>query len=360
MKSKTSGNGVTVANRFQIVRTICGKNYWDKNRINRLKSSSLIPVWDYKAEGLNLEQAKAVLINAIDFRAKASLLKSCNRRPVSPWSSLPFAPGHYLSLFNEKKKSIANFTAMFERCLHVNQYSHYNYGKFNCQCRTLQLPGTNTPYPVIAGIHWDEETDWDYYAKSYGRPKNTYSNRRVVFRTIGKLGQVETIYTYPLTSFAGNFMEKAIAAYLGITKVKCPKELKPIQLADYFTLTETKAINGYRLFERHIGSVPWDHAILDTKTGTTYHANEIEKLIPGLRNKLQAKLDHESEIITAQTGFDLGFCETGMINFCEDNSLDFNSQYSRSELRNIIIRRRTINYHKYRIELAQIGIHITK
>ena len=209
-------------------------------------------------------------------------------------------------------------------------------------------------------MEWDSESDWDYYAKSYGRPKNTYTNREVVFKTIGKLGKVVDVFSYPLATFAGAFVEKAIAAYQDITKVKCPNGLKSIQLADYFTVKETNAINGYRLFHRYIGLVPWDYAILDTKTGNTYHAKDQDRLIPGLRAKLTAKFDHKTEIITKQTGFDLGFCQEGMMYFCEDNNLDFEGQYSRAELRNIVVQRRDINLRKYRIELNQIGITLGK
>jgi hypothetical protein len=352
MKINLSGNGVTVANHLKILRTICGY-YWSETTILSLKASKLSPVWDYRAEGLNLDQAKQSLIAAIKTRVSIH-----HRRDALQRDSLP-TPGRYLSLFNQKKKSISDFISLFDSAEHVNRYTRYSYGKYNCQCRTFQLPGTNTKYPVTVRVDWTEDTDWEYYAKSYGRPKNTYSNRQVIFKTINKLGKVVEL-SYPLTTFAGAFMEKAIASYFGITKIKCPNELKSLQLADYFTITETNAINGYRLFKRSIGTVLWDYAILDTKTGTTYHASESDQLVSGLRKKLEAKLSHETAIINRKTGYDLGFCDTGMKQFCSDNSIDLDGSYTRSELRNIVIQHRAINHQKYRWELSRVGIHLGK
>jgi len=142
--------------------------------------------------------------------------------------------------------------------------------------------------------------------------------------------------------------------------VKYPKELAPIQLDNFFTVNELKAINGFRLFQRLIGPMAWDYAILDTKTRNTYHAYNYDDLIPGLRKKINSHLSLESELINKQTGFKLGYCETGMRNFCSDNDLDFNASYTRQELRNKVIQNREINLRKYRKELAKVGIKLGK
>lgn len=353
MKTTVSGSGVKAANRFQIVSKIEGK-YWSTYRIDRMKSADLLLYWNYKAEGLTLDVAKKELIDTISIREKLASKKS-----IGFYEYRGGYKDKYLSKLEEKKKSIDSFLKTCEKLDPSYCAYRYSYGNYKYQHRTFLLT-TKTPYPVTLTVSWSEDHDWNYYAKSYGRPKSTYSDRMVVFKTIGKLGKVETIFTYSLTSFAGNFIEKAIAAYFKVGKVKCSNELKSIQLSDFFSLKETNAINGYRLFERHIGPLLWDYAILDTKTKETYHAFEQDKLVPGLRNKLQAKLDHEFETINKATGFALGFCETGMRNFCADNNLDFDGEYSRRYLRNIVIQKREINYRKYRSELAKICINLGK
>lgn len=354
MKTTQSGNGVKVANLFKVVSTIEGKTIssWLKYRIAKMKVSELLPFWNYKAESLNLDQARQKLIETI------SLRKTLHDAKIDFGKSQPIAAGRFLFLQKEKLNRIADFQKTYDTALPAQQCYGYGYGNYQYQCRTFKLVGTDTPFPITVRIQWTEDHDWNYYAKSYKKPKSTYSDRKLVFKTIEKLGRVVNLFEYNIDSFAGAFMEKAIAAFFGIEKVKCPKELKPIQLADYVTVKETKAINGYRLFERYIGSVLWDYAILNTHTGTTYHTYNQEQLVSGLRSKLQAKLDIESEEITKQTGYSLGFCETGMRNFCADNNVNFDGLYSRQDLRNIVVATRDINYLKYRIELRQIGITI--
>lgn len=71
----------------------------------------------------------------------------------------------------------------------------------------------NEPHTTIdlghgyrAIVTWNEDADWHYYAKSYGRPKNTYSNRRVDIynRVEGKM------LTIPVDRFSGDFLHDAI------------------------------------------------------------------------------------------------------------------------------------------------------
>ena len=349
MKKQISGNGVKVANLFAVVAKIEGK-IWTSYSIDKMKSENLLMFWDYKTEGLTLPVAKEKLLATIVTRKKLHDAKiKVGKSPV-------FCAEKYLTLQTEKKKRIDSYMKMCTTLSHARNYSHYGYGNYKYSRRTFILPGTETPYPVTTTVDWSEDHDWNFYAKSYGRPKSTYAERAVVFQTVGKLGKVEDIFRFELTSFSGNFMEKAIAAFFKVGKVKCAKELKSVQLADYFYLNETHQINGYRLFERKIGKLVLDYAIFDTKTGNTFHSYNPETLISGLRAKIQAKLDVEYETITKHTGFGLGFCETGMKQFCEDNGVDFNGEYSRRDLRNIVLQKRELNCKKYRIELKQIGI----
>lgn len=350
MKTKVGGSGVNAANRFEILKRIeSNPNYWDY-RVERLSASQLREVWNYRAEGLNLPAAKEELFKAITEKEKIN-----EKRRNARYFSTTWREEKYLKMQEEKRNSIRLFLKRVESMAPAQDYFRYSYGNYKYQHRTFRLEHNNFPVTVTVTVYWSEDHDWDYYAKSYSRPKSTYSDRAVIFKSIGKLGREEEIFRFDLNSFAGNFMEKAIAAFLRVRKVKCSKELKPIQLADYFKVKETHKINGYRIFERYIG-VLWDYAILDTKTGTTYHAWKKEDLVSGLRAKLQAKIDHETEEITKDTGYRLGFCETGMRQFCSDNNVDFEGVYTRQELRNIVIANRSINCKKYRTELSKIGI----
>lgn len=56
-------------------------------------------------------------------------------------------------------------------------------------------------------VTWTTASDWEYYAKSYGKPKNTYSNRRVeIYKKL-----VDTpVYVVHVDSFRGEFLRASI------------------------------------------------------------------------------------------------------------------------------------------------------
>ena len=64
----------------------------------------------------------------------------------------------------------------------------------------------NLGHDIIAIVAWNEHADWNYYAKSYGRPKNTYSNRRVEIHNKFE-GEKLCIM---VDSFQGEFLRKAL------------------------------------------------------------------------------------------------------------------------------------------------------
>lgn len=203
-------------------------------------------------------------------------------------------------------------------------------------------------------ITWNEETDWDYYSKSYGRPKNYYSDRRVEMLKVDPFGETKVIGTYNLDTFQGNFLIPAIASLLNVAKIDVPKQLKKVQLVDFYTIKLCKKIGEIEIYERYFADLFVDYCILKDKVA--YHSEIFEDLIPGLRKKINAKIAKETEVLTKQIGFALGFCETGMRNFCADNNLDFNGSYTRKELRNIVIQNRSLNCAKYANELRKVGI----
>lgn len=212
--------------------------------------------------------------------------------------------------------------------------------------------------PHVLRITWDETSDWDYYSKSYGRPKNTYTNRRVELLAPSSTGNYFAITkTYDVDKFAGKFLVEAIAAFTGTAKVAVPKKLRPVQLNPYFEVALVKDIAGVQVYTRSIAGILVDYCAV--RQGATYHAETARQAIDGLRKKLQAKAEHETEIINYALGRRMGFCDAGMRQFADDNGLDVDGSYSRAELRNIVIQRRELNASKYRRELAQIGISIT-
>lgn len=69
----------------------------------------------------------------------------------------------------------------------------------------IALPGGLT-----ARATWDVSSDWDYYAESYGRPKNTISNRRVEMWQWTPQAGIKCILTISVEAFRGYWLRGAL------------------------------------------------------------------------------------------------------------------------------------------------------
>jgi hypothetical protein len=195
----------------------------------------------------------------------------------------------------------------------------------------------------------DIDKDWDYYAKSYHYPKVTVSNRTI------RLYTVEKCIDISIEAYRGSWLINALVKQFNIQPVKCPAALKPIQLNKYFGLNLIRKFGNAEIYERTLDGEHLDFCALHN--GTTFHAETIKDAIAGCRNKQHAAAKFETEIINKQTGYDLGFCDPGMNQFCNDNNLDIEANYQRKELIKIVSANRSIN-KKYANELKQLGINL--
>lgn len=255
---------------------------------------------------------------------------------------------------NEKNKAAIKF---YERT-GLNETYMKDKPSFTNFTQSLSCPdGYIEVNRVFIAAGETEEKDWNAYSKAWHRahgPKRWIDSRYLEIHEPGK-GCTKTIY---VDRWGEKNILTALARFFNVKKQPCPKGRKPVQLNDYFSVRLIKTVNGYEIYDRQFSGSFVDYAIFDTKTRNTFHSEKMEELIPGLRRKLQAKFDHENETITKETGFELGFCETGMRSFAEDNGIDYNGTYTRQELRNIVIEKRELNNRRYRRELAKVGIHL--
>lgn len=351
MKTLKSGSGVTATNLNKVLTTLSKSNkIWPRvYEIKTINSETLLKFWNYKKENLTIKEAKDKLISVIDNR---DLIRNKKYKSFYIYNK----KNKYLDLLEKKQTKIKNFLEKYNALENISSIYSYTYGTYKDKHRCFKFL-ENCKYPVYLKIAWDENHDWEYYSKRYKYPKSTYSNRRVEFISLDKKGNENCLYCYELNSFAGCFAEKAIAAFFNIKKINVKNELKKVQLQPYFSLNIIINTAYYQIFERKIGRIIWDYCIYSRCTKETFHSFYKNLLVKGLRKKINAKFEHENEIITKKTGFNLGFCEIGMKNFCSDNNIDFEGGYTRQELRNIIIKNKTLN-NKYKNELNKIGIII--
>ena len=198
----------------------------------------------------------------------------------------------------------------------------------------------------------EESEDWEAYSKAwhntYG-PKRTIESRDINFYKDGKKES-----SISVNSFAGNYLINAIVSKFNLTKIKVSKELKKVQLIDQAEVILIRDILSTKIYKRTLAGADLDFCAVHG--GETFHAATISKAIEGLQKKTKAEKYFEREIISKEDGFKLGFCETGMKSFCEDNNLDYEGEYSRKDLRNIAVSNRNVNCKKYSFELKKLGI----
>jgi hypothetical protein len=215
---------------------------------------------------------------------------------------------------------------------------------------------------LITVTHTEDE-DWEYYSKAWHRshgPKRTITGRFVNFYKKG-----EKQRSIAVNSFAGNYAFNAIIEQFsvkkevaGITlKKKTGKHFKKIQLNDRLKVKYEGKRGIVKFFSRWLLDARIDFCALD-KEGNTFHGPTKLDAIKGLKKKLEAAAEFDTEIINYSTAKDLGFCQSGIITFCEINDIDINGDFTRKQLEEIIRKSATENCQKFAAEIKKLGIQV--
>lgn len=218
-------------------------------------------------------------------------------------------------------------------------------------------------------IDFDNCEDWEAYSSAWHRshgPKRWVENRRVIFTKPGEKKE------FPLDSFAGAFLFKAIIETLQLEKPKVDKTTKAklskfqaVQLNPYFDVRVMKIAGHIVTGERLFAGSHYDFFITDGKD--VYHSGDKSDLAAGLRRKQEAaakaeanRLEAENTVLTIEIVTDkqgrYGFCETGVRQFAELNGLDANGSYTVREIRQAVVAKRKENCARFASELKSVGI----
>jgi hypothetical protein len=340
MEKKLSGNGVKVTQ--EVAKFIRIHNIQSQN-LKNVKAREFIAETGIKAKKEDILQIiKAEISRQEDIRKK----RRERRYAPQKWYS-----GRILRMLQTKKENAKKWQELRQKSISLPEALTRTYKASWDSTATYIIFGQN-----ILRVTWDQKSDWDYYSKKYGRPKNTYTNRRVELLTSYSFGS--PVKTYYVEKFIGPFIIDAIASFTGIKKIMVPKHLRPVQLNPYFEIELMRDIFGIQIYARSIAGEIIDYCAMRQKM--TYHAETVLDAVAGLKVKLQAKADQETQILDYKVARKMGFCDAGIRQFVSDNELDIDGQYTRAELRNIVIKRRQLNVDKYKQELARMGIRITK
>jgi len=319
--------------------------------VKNISSNEVKGVWNYAGK---ISEAREILVQICKHRDRISQVKVKEVNDV-----LSFSRNRRESQVKRNFSERRHFVSRIEKALRPSDYKNYQYGTWDSTPKCFKINET-----TVAEIKWSCESDWNYYSKGYGRPKNKISNRGVNFSTFNHATATYTHVFYSIETFAGNFLEKAIAQFFKAEHVKVEKSLLPIQLNSIFSIELLRTIGGISLYKRKIGTLNWDFSWFDG--ANTYHDSSIEKALKGFKEK-KVKLEKgelerkeaenvilNCDIVIAQ----YGFCKPGVSEFCEQNDLDINASYTVKELRNYVLKKRDVNCKFFKTELQQIGISL--
>ena len=225
-------------------------------------------------------------------------------------------------------------------------------------CLNLKAGGPVKIKDRIYQVNFDEDKDWNYYAKSYKYPKVTIEGRRVerLEFDINKPNCYAVTKSVNVAAFRGDFFINSIAKMEKIRPVKYKGIKKRIQLNPYCRVVKIKKYKDkdIDIYKRTFCGELFDYCAVSKNT--TYHAHTIEGAIEGLKYKIYQKNPDPEKYINKKIALGFGFCETGIKQFCIDNDICINKTYKISELKKIVLSNPWVN-EKYQPELKTIGIY---
>lgn len=317
-----------------------------RSRLNRLSARDLDIQTAYKAAGLTAAEVRD-LIYAEWERQEQIRAERQARKPKAP----PEA-GDIFRRAEQRRHNERETEAEFARCRPILEAQQLHGG---ARVRIGQY--------LIRAV---EEGQWvhDRYSRSWHRMYGgiwEVLDRRVELLRVGRLLELEVVAPISINAFRGHWLIRAIIELLGLEPVPVPRGLRAIQGNPHFEVDYVRSLGPVRIYVRRLAGEPVDYcAVVD---GETFHAASPREAVKGLHHKVKLRAEkaavqaaREREVLTAEDGFALGFCEAGMRDFCSLNGLDFDGAYTRAELRQVIDRRRDENLIYWRQELSRIGL----
>lgn len=174
------------------------------------------------------------------------------------------------------------------------------------------------------------EKDWHYYSKAWHRshgPKVTILDRKITFQRKHGAGVMKR--SVDLESWSGDFVANAIVS-LGLEPKKPTTPIRVrLNKAYDAKLTETK--RGYKIYSRTLLGQHHDW-VIESPLGMIYHDADRGNLVKGLHKKIRNQSRKISGAIDWKKCRSLGFCETGIKQFCADFGLSIKGAYSPLEI----------------------------
>jgi hypothetical protein len=238
----------------------------------------------------------------------------------------------YYRYFNETLKPLYELSNEYKAFTEKTGLSS-EYFKCETSLFDLQNQGVSENYARVGDAYIikyeDVSIDWHAYSKGwhnkYG-PKRTVEGRYISIFENGKSVDIA------VPAWRGNYLIDALASHYRLEPVKVPKNLRGVQLNKYFSVKETRRVCGVIFYELTLmGDVVMYCAAAG---GTTFHAETPAELLPGLKRKIRAEKEKAAQTYTAAILHEkYGYCRPGMSAFAAAAGIEYDGEYTISELR---------------------------
>lgn len=184
----------------------------------------------------------------------------------------------------------------------------------------------------------DIDANRNYYSKAWHRKygaKFTVSNRQITFTRPHGRGTLTK--TMKLKSWSGDYVARAVIEF-GL-EPKRPKFPLSIRLNKAYDATFLREKHGFKFYARTLLGEVVDYVIV-SPLGTTYHDDIENNLTKGLRKKIKNRARKlRGELIDWTVCKKLGFCDSGLKEFCNLYGLNTRSIYTPEEIERVIRKR---------------------
>jgi hypothetical protein len=107
-----------------------------------------------------------------------------------------------------------------------------------------------------------------------------------------------------------------------------------VRLDKFYDASLVRTIGHIRIFERTLFESHVDFcAVLN---GVTFHADSVRGAVRGVHTKIKAAAVKRNSPINLKLCKELGFCDTGIKQFCNVFSIDINGDYSPIDIENMV------------------------
>jgi len=304
----------------------------------RVSATDLRKIWDYQKAGLKIDQARELV--------DKWQTKSYHTTPHQPYS------GRITTILEVARGKAKRYQEQLADILSLSDgdlsWSH------------TRIRWEFAGQSIVTVYH--QNATWSN-KRSYRYPTSTSSwcTSHLLKTTTPGTVEMYKLDTYNILSsitdkvithdLRGNWRNRAIIDLFGVTPEK-QKGLSHIQLDAYYRVAKLRTIAGVEIWRRTLAGETMDYCAVIKKD--TYHAKTQREAVKGLAAKLAAP-GSRRETIDYDYARSLGFCRAGIEQFCDDNNVDIDGKYSRSDIAKIV-RERSDKNKQYENELRKVGI----